>query len=66
MNLKQESEFATRLLKNKVVFRVTRHRSKEVAIEFTDGTRIFVDHKPEELEISITGGQNLEADGEQA
>ena len=66
MNLKQESENATRLLKNKTVSKVIRHRSKEVAIEFTDGTRIFVDHKPEELEISITDGHGLIANGEQA
>lgn len=55
MNLKQEAERATELLKGKVVAEVMRHRAKEVCIEFTDGTRLFVDHKPDNIELSITG-----------
>ena len=52
--LKDESERATSLLEGKVVLRVFRNRAKEVGIEFTDGTRFFVDHQPSELELSIT------------
>ena len=56
MNLEQEAERATELLKGKVVAKVMRHRAKEVCIEFTDGTRLFVDHNPDNVELSITGG----------
>jgi len=56
MDLKQESERATEMLKGKVVEKVLRHREKEVGIEFTDGTRLFVDAHDGELELSITGG----------
>ena len=56
MNLEQEAERATELLKGKVVTKVMRHRAKEVCIEFTDGTRLFVDHNPDNVELSITGG----------
>jgi hypothetical protein len=56
MNLEQEAERATDLLKGKEVAKVTRHRAKEVCVEFTDGTRLFVDHHPDDIELSITGG----------
>jgi hypothetical protein len=56
MDLEQEAERATDLLKGKVVAKVIRRRAKEVCIEFTDGTRLFVDHKPDNVELSITGG----------
>jgi hypothetical protein len=56
MNLEQEAERATELLRGKIVAKVTRHRAKEVCIEFADGARLFVDHKPDDVELSITGG----------
>ena len=56
MNLQQESERATALLKGKAVDRVKRHKQAELLVEFTDGTRLFVDARQDELEISITGG----------
>jgi len=56
MDLKQESERATEMLKGKVVEKALRHREKEVGLEFTDGTRLFVDAHDGELELSITGG----------
>jgi len=56
MSLKQEAERATELFKGKVVCKVMRHRAKEVCIEFTDGTRLYVDHHPDNVELSITGG----------
>lgn len=56
MNLEQEAERATELLRGRVVAEVMRHRAKEVCIEFADGTRLFVNHKPDDVELSITGG----------
>jgi hypothetical protein len=53
MSLADESERATALVAGKVVARVVRHREGEVLIEFTDGTRLFVDGAAA-LELSIT------------
>ena len=56
MTLAEEAERAELLLKGKTVARVWRHRAKEVGIEFTDGTRLFVDWQADEsLDLSITG-----------
>ena len=54
--LSQEAARATEALDGKVVARVERHRASEVLIEFTDGTRLFVDGSTQGLELSITGG----------
>lgn len=43
------------MLKGKTVDSVKNFRKKEVLIEFTDGTRLFVDWQESELEISIEG-----------
>lgn len=57
MRLREETRRATRMLLGKVVRRVVRHRKKEVLVEFSDGTRLYVDWQPtEELELSITEG----------
>jgi len=48
-----ESKRATLLLAGKVVARVFRHRQNEVGIEFTDGTRFFIDAGDDCLELSI-------------
>jgi hypothetical protein len=38
-----------------VVRTVWRHKTKQVGIEFTDGTRLFIDgHTNSDIEISIT------------
>ena len=58
MNLEQEAERATELLKGKIVAKVMRHRANEVCVEFTDGTRLFVDNQAEGVELSITGGND--------
>lgn len=58
MDLEQEAKEAEVLLKGKVVDKVSRNREKEVCIEFTDGTRLFVDHIENSLELSITGGSD--------
>lgn len=54
--LSQEAARATEALGGKVVARVERHRASEVLIEFTDGTRLFVDGSTQGLDLSITGG----------
>ena len=43
------------MLVGKVVAKVLRAREKEVCVEFTDGTRLFIDHKTDNVELSITG-----------
>jgi viroplasmin and RNaseH domain-containing protein len=60
MSLKKEAETATELLKGKIVAKVYRHRAKEVCIKFTDGATLFVDHNENNVEISITGGDDEE------
>ena len=54
LSLEEEGKRATTLLQGKVVAQVWRYQPKEIGIEFTDGTRLFIDHKLDELEISIT------------
>ena len=49
-----ESTNATEMLSGKVVAKVVRHRLTEVLVEFTDGTRLFIDHNASKLELSIT------------
>jgi hypothetical protein len=57
MKLAEQAERASEMLHGKVVARVIRHRPAEVILEFTDGTRFFVDSATEVLELSITGGK---------
>jgi hypothetical protein len=52
--LRSEARKATRMLKGKIVDRVWRYRPKEIVIQFTDGSRLFVDMKTKGLEFSIT------------
>jgi len=56
MDLNDQAERATKMLKGKEVEKVMRHRAKEICIEFTDGTRLFIDQQSDNLELSITGG----------
>lgn len=55
--LATEAKKLTRLLAGKVVGTVTRHRNAEVLIEFTDGTRLFIDCTATGPDFSVTGGQ---------
>src|SRR5215471_5439174 len=55
--LRKEAEEATNMLRGKIVRILRRHSSKEISLEFTDGTRLFVDCAAEGSEISITEGQ---------
>ena len=54
MNLNEEADRATELLKGRIVDFVKRHREGEVMIQFTDGTRLFVDKTETGIELSIT------------
>jgi hypothetical protein len=54
VDLSREAQSVTRLLAGKIVRQIWRHRAGEVGIEFTDGTRIFIDRAEEGLELSIT------------
>jgi len=56
LELKLEADRATEILKGKKVLKILRHRIGEFGIEFTDGKRLFLDHQPESIEISITEG----------
>jgi hypothetical protein len=57
MDLNDEDLRATALLEGLVVKSVVRHRPTEVAVIFTDGSRLFVDWQENKtLELSITSG----------
>lgn len=56
IELENEAQQATAMLQGKVVQVVWRHRPGEVGIQFTDGTRLFVDHTASGVELSITEG----------
>lgn len=56
MTLEDEGERATLLLKGLVVDKVVRNRTKEVLIQFTDGSRFYVDLIDDYLDFSIEGG----------
>ena len=54
IELKREARQLTRLLKGKRVLKVWRHRKKEIAIQFTDESCLFVDSEPKGIETSVT------------
>jgi hypothetical protein len=58
VELCEEELRATQLLGGKTVARIRRHRPTELLVEFTDGTRLFVDVAGDVLELSITGSQD--------
>ncbi len=64
MNLEEESHKATRMLKNKVIDVLWRHQPCEVVIQFTDGTRLFIDQTSDGLELSITEGMKPNSESE--
>ncbi len=55
-DLEDEAKRVTEHLGGKRVRTIWRHRAGELAVEFSDGTRLFVDAKGDVLELSITGG----------
>jgi hypothetical protein len=52
-----ESANATEMLFGKVVAKVIRNKLTEVLVEFTDGTRLIIDHSTDALELSISEGR---------
>lgn len=55
-NLELEAKKLTSLLGNKKVSEIYRHRESELCIEFSDGSRLFVNcNENRSLELSITG-----------
>jgi hypothetical protein len=56
MDLETEGKRATEMLQGKVVEKITRHRVREMCVEFTDGTRLYVDCNDDGVELSITDG----------
>jgi hypothetical protein len=52
--LDEESSTATALLAGKTVTHVIRHRPNEMLVEFSDGTRLYVDATDGRLELSVT------------
>lgn len=58
VTLEEEAERATELLAGKVVETVLRLRPEEVVVQFTDGSRLFLDVRDSLLEMSITDGSN--------
>jgi putative component of toxin-antitoxin plasmid stabilization module len=48
---------ATDLLRGKVVSKIVHRGDREILIEFSDGTRFFVNSTGQGLEASITGGK---------
>ncbi len=54
MTLAEEQRRLQLLLKGRTVKRIWRHRKKELGIEFTDGTRLYIDwHENRSLEFSV-------------
>lgn len=53
-SLKEQTRRGTSMLKDKTVRRLVRHRRGELLLEFTDGTRLFVDATAVGLDLSIT------------
>lgn len=52
--LETEASKVTELLQGKIVKKIWRHSKKQLGIEFTDGTRLFIDHEPTGVELTIT------------
>jgi hypothetical protein len=43
------------LIADKVISRVRRHRPSELMLEFTDGSRLFINVDGQDLDLSVTG-----------
>ena len=55
--LENEADKLKELLNGKSVSEIFRHRKNELCIQFSDGTRLFIDGaKNQNLEFSVTGG----------
>jgi len=55
MTLEEEADRLIELLRGKTVAKAWRHRDWEVVLEFTDGTRFFVDSVTKQpIDLSVT------------
>lgn len=54
-SIEAEAAELERLLVSKTVSLVRRHRAGELLLQFTDGTRLFVNEANGGLEFSVTG-----------
>jgi hypothetical protein len=55
-SLEDEAARMSNMLRGKTVEIIRHHRSQEVTIEFSDGTRLFVNKTDTGLDFSITDG----------
>lgn len=61
LTLEQEASSILELLDARVVSRILRPRPNEICIEFSDGTRFYIDSQSSDsLSFSVTGGPNGE------
>jgi len=51
MDLKTEATVTTKVLKGKVVAKITRRRRDEVCIEFVDGSRLYVNRRGDNIQL---------------
>lgn len=54
-DLKDEEQRLQSLIANKVIAQVRRHRACELMLEFSDGSRLFVNADGQDLDLSVTG-----------
>ena len=55
MNLEDEANQSTEILRGKTVERIVRHREGEILIKFVDGSRLFANSDtPLELSIELS------------
>ncbi|MCB0987994.1 MAG: hypothetical protein H6519_04540 [Microthrixaceae bacterium] len=54
-DLKDEEQRLQSLIADKVVAQVRRHRANELMLEFSDGSRLFVNVAGQDLDLSVTG-----------
>ena len=58
VDLTNEAAELTLMLGAKTVKSISRHRPGEIGIEFTDGSRLFVDRAEDGLELSVTAAES--------
>ncbi len=54
-DLNDEAQRLQSLIADKVIAKVRRHRASELVLEFSDGSRLFVNADGQDLDLSVTG-----------
>lgn len=54
-DLKDEQQRLQSLIADKVIAQVRRPRASELMLEFSDGSRLFVNVDGQDLDLSVTG-----------